>query len=342
MQWTPGSSVLPAMEKNLNIIISFTGLKNEHNGTPYPLRHIASSTVLGHILVHILDLPFNQLILIVSSGEEQVQKWVGDHLPDLTSRMVLARNAANPVEALNECQNLLDAQPLLFISGNYISEANYQSLTGYSAAASCLVQSEQDNIEAEELRIDSLGRVTETGELVVRWAGACWFERGTDVVRALEMSENGPVQGIRTILSTLQAFAPHVLSQRTAYCLDTRSPDSMLYANARLLRLNYGSQDAIERSYAEDFTVLPPVYLHETAVIENSVIGPFVNLEANATIRNSIVCNSLVGKGTLVSDAILENSLIGDDAAIFGRRSTLIAGDKAHITIENKQISDAV
>jgi hypothetical protein len=50
--------------------------------------------------------------------------------------------------------------------------------------------------------------------------------------------------------------------------------EGLLFANARLLGLGYGSEDAVERSYVEDFTVIPPVFLHETAEIENSVVGP--------------------------------------------------------------------
>ncbi len=107
----------------------------------------------------------------------------------------------------------------------------------------------------------------------------------------------------------------------------------MLHANARLLRLAHGSQDAIERSYAEDFTVIPPVFLHETAVIENSVIGPFVNLEAHAAVRDSIVRNSLIGIRTEIADAILADSLIGDDALITGRISRLTAADGAIVNL---------
>jgi glucose-1-phosphate thymidylyltransferase len=110
----------------------------------------------------------------------------------------------------------------------------------------------------------------------------------------------------------------------------------MLHANARLLRLDYGSQDAIERSYAEDFTVLPPVFLHETAVIENSVIGPFVNLEAYAKVQNSIVRNSLIGKGTLVTDVIIDKSLIGDDAVITGLKSVVIADDGSIVNLSKE------
>ena len=108
--------------------------------------------------------------------------------------------------------------------------------------------------------------------------------------------------------------------------------------NASLATTAKGTQDAIERSYAEDFTVLPPVFLHEAAVIENSVIGPFVNLEAHAVVRNSIVRNSLIGTKTEITKAILSDSLIGNNVQITGHSSTIIADDGDKFLISGEEI----
>jgi hypothetical protein len=61
----------------------------------------------------------------------------------------------------------------------------------------------------------------------------------------------------------------------TQLWLETHTPEALLHANQRLLGLGYGvTPDAIERSYAEDFTVLPPVFIDEEAYVEAAVIGP--------------------------------------------------------------------
>jgi hypothetical protein len=101
----------------------------------------------------------------------------------------------------------------------------------------------------------------------------------------------------------------------------------LLQANARLLGLGSGSDDAVERSYTEDFTVLPPVYLHESAIIDGSVIGPYTSVEAGATIRSSIVSNSIVGGGAQISNVILDNSIIGDGATAAGPAQTFLLAD---------------
>ena len=322
----------------MNIIISFAGLESDQSSTPFALRRLAGSTILGHILSLLLDLPVEKLILIVSSGMEQVERSVRENLPDLLLHMVLVEDANDPISALNECRAVLDSEQLLFVSGNYIAEAEYLALISSEAGASCLIQVEQDAVAAEVLSVDENGYLMAAeGEDRVRWAGSCWFRHGTDLFKALEAMDSQRNNSLGSLLSHLAAHGVQISTRQAFYCLDTRSVEDMLHANARLLWLDHGTQDAIERSYAEDFTVLPPVFLHETAVIENSVIGPFVNLEAHATVRNSIVRNSLIGTGTKITDAILNDSLIGDDAVITGLKSTVITGDGAIVNLGEEQ-----
>jgi glucose-1-phosphate thymidylyltransferase len=322
----------------LNIIISFAGLESSQSSTPFALRRLAGSTILGHILTLLLDLPVKKLILIVSSGIEQVERTVRENLPDLSLHMLLVEDTNDPITALNECRSVLDSEQLLFVSGNYIAEAEYWALISGEAGASCLIQVEQDAVPAEVLTVDDNGFLTLTeGGDRVRWAGSCWFRHGTDLIKALEAVDGQKNYSLGSLLSHLATHGVQISTKQAFYCLDTRSVENMLNANARLLWLDHGTQDAIERSYAEDFTVLPPVFLHETAVIENSVIGPFVNIEAHATVRNSIVRNSLIGTGTKIADAILNDSLIGDAAVITGLKSTVIAGDGAVIELGKEQ-----
>jgi glucose-1-phosphate thymidylyltransferase len=318
----------------LNIIISFAGLESSQSSTPFALRRLAGSTILGHILTLLLELPVEKLILIVSGGMEQVERSVRENLPDISLHMVLVEDANDPITALKECKAVLDSEQLLFVSGTYIAEAEYLALISSQDDASCLIQGEQDAVPAEVLTVDDNGfLMAAEGKNRVRWAGSCWFHHGTDLFEALEAMDSQRNYSLGSLLSHLAAHGVQISTKQAFYCLDTRSVESMLHANARLLWLDHGTQDAIERSYAEDFTVLPPVFLHETAVIENSVIGPFVNLEARATVRNSIVRNSLIGTGTEVTNAILDNSLIGDGAVITGLKSVVIAADGAIVNL---------
>ena len=110
---------------SLNIIISFAGLKSSQSTAPYALQRLAGSTILGHILVFLFDLQMDKLTLIVGSGREQVQSWVQQYLPDIPLSVLLVEEADDPVSALYACRSELDSAPTLFISGNYVVEADY-------------------------------------------------------------------------------------------------------------------------------------------------------------------------------------------------------------------------
>ncbi len=317
---------------SLNIIISFASLKSSQSSAPYALQKLAGSTILAHILVFLLDLPINKLTLIVGSGREQVESWARRYLPDVPLSVLLVEKAVDPFSALYDCRAELDSEPTLYVSGNFVIEADYLDFVAGSASASCLIQGDQDSAPSELLRIDEAGFLTVTDDArQANWAGSCWFRDGSDLAMALDAVDRRGSRGLQSLLSHLVAQGAQISTKQAVYCLNTQSIESLLNANAWLLRIDHGSEDAIERSYAEDFTVIPPVFLHETAVIENSVIGPYVNLEAEAIVQNSIIRNSLIGAGAQISDTVLTDSMIGENAVVRGQRNVIVVDDGAVI-----------
>ena len=75
--------------------------------------------------------------------------------------------------------------------------------------------------------------------------------------------------------------------------------------------------------------IIPPVFIHPSAVVENSVIGPYVSMDASCEIRNAIVKNSIVEKGTHIQQMILEDSLLGRHVQLQGQAARLNLGDSS-------------
>jgi glucose-1-phosphate thymidylyltransferase len=330
------------VEKILNIIISFAGLESQQeerfSERPYALQRLAGGTILDHVLAQLQAVPVESVILVVSEGAERVASWVEQRLPGLEVQITAVDIANGPIAALRNNVANLDAEQVLLVSGNYVAEADYRGLVSTGADVACLIQMEADAVPAEELAVNGAGVYTGEGDGAARWAGACWFRRGTDLASALSALASQESDNLAVILEHLREQGRQITTHHAFYCLDTRSVDSLLQANARLLQLGHGSQDAIERSYAEDFTVLPPVFMHETAVVQNVVIGPFVNLEAQAVVRDSVVRNSLIGVGSQVTDAILDGSLIGDKARVSGRARKVVVGDEVSMELQKEEL----
>jgi glucose-1-phosphate thymidylyltransferase len=78
--------------------------------------------------------------------------------------------------------------------------------------------------------------------------------------------------------------------------------------------------------------VIPPVFIHPTAEVKYSVIGPHTSLGAHCKVYSSIIRDSILAEAAEVSDAILENSLVGRRAQIKRRAGVINAGDQTTLS----------
>jgi glucose-1-phosphate thymidylyltransferase len=325
----------------VNVIVSYAGLGEElgilTKDRPYPLLRLAGGTIIGHVLTLVGDVLNSRLILLVEKGAEPITQLVKEAFPNVQLTMVEIEEGSGPLTAVIQCKQHIDFGETLLAFGNYLVEADYHTFVNTHADVACFTIGDADGEIENPLFVSDNGYLTaEKNATRVKLAGVLWFRQGTNLINMLEAILSRENDSLPGLSSGLVRQDREIKSQAAYNCLDTRSTVDLLHANARLLGLGYGSEDAIERSYAEDFTALPPVFIHESAVIENSVIGPFANIERAAVIRGSIVRNSLVGVETQVEDTILDSSIIGDRVRIKGHTSSLIVGEASHLEIKYK------
>ncbi len=110
---------------------------------------------------------------------------------------------------------------------------------------------------------------------------------------------------------------------------DCGKKENLLEANAVLLKKTGGSQ--VSPSMYPHSIIIAPVSIAEGCTIENSIIGPHVTIGNNTTIKSSVVKESIIGSYTTLDEVVLDNSLIGNDAAVKGLSRTLNIGDNTEI-----------
>ena len=88
----------------------------------------------------------------------------------------------------------------------------------------------------------------------------------------------------------------------------------------------------IPEDSVHESVVIKPVFIAEGVSVEHSVIGPNVSLESGATLRRSVVRNSIVFSDGRVEGANLDHSLIGSSATVSGSPSSLNLGDHSSIS----------
>ncbi|MCP4428412.1 MAG: nucleotidyltransferase, partial [Chloroflexi bacterium] len=260
------------------------------------------------------------------------------------AHFVAQEEALGQAHAIWMCRDYLDDGEVLVAFGDGIVNAEYAQIPEPDADGVILVQEMEDPrtfgvvVTDEDDVVTDFIEKPDTIEHNRVIAGIYWFKNGRLLHNAIQtiINENRQTKGEYYLVDAYKMMLEQgavIKAKPTNFWLDAGKPDYMLEANKRLLGWGYGSEDAIDRSYAEDFTALPPVFIHETAVISNSVIGPYASIGPGTVIEDSIVRNSIVDGGTAVSNAILDGALIGENAKITGKGKALFIGDNSIVDL---------
>ena len=77
----------------------------------------------------------------------------------------------------------------------------------------------------------------------------------------------------------------------------------------------------------ENSTIIQPCYVGENVVLRNTTIGPDVSIGANSVVENSTIVNSLIQSHVVISNANLDNAMIGNHAKYNGKYTSVSIGD---------------
>jgi glucose-1-phosphate thymidylyltransferase len=77
--------------------------------------------------------------------------------------------------------------------------------------------------------------------------------------------------------------------------------------------------------------LISPCFIGENVTLVNSIVGPNVSIESGATITNSVVRNSIVRPSVQITDAIIDNSMLGERAIVTGKAMDLSLSDDSTV-----------
>jgi len=291
--------IIPLTHKN-------TTLSNLAAGRPESLLSLAGNTILGHVLTLLKLQPTDEVIFASGKYEETIKEWVAEKFPTLNASYVHIDTGGRSKSIL-ACREYLDDEPVLVISRRTLSELDYADIP--EPDADVVVMSQPDKPESD--------------------ANVWWFRNGRSLLAALKATTN-----YNDALKHLRNEGANIVRKPVKQWLDARTTEKLLEANKRLLALGRGaSPDAIDRSYAEDFTVMPPVYIAEDAYVESSVVGPYTHIGAGVTIKNAIISNSIIEDNATIENCILKDSIVGENTHISGKTQKMFVGDNAKVQL---------
>lgn len=109
--------------------------------------------------------------------------------------------------------------------------------------------------------------------------------------------------------------------------LDCGNKDVLVQTNARYLEFIKDQQLISPKAKIIHSVVLPPCYIADGVVIENCVVGPHVSVGESSTLRDSRISKSIIQTFSVVSKAVLHNSVLGNFVTFEGESDDVNLGD---------------
>lgn len=314
---------------------------------PKALIKVAGNTVLGHLLDQMQVLLQDEVIFVVGYRGDQIEAWVREQYPDLNARFVVQEQALGQAHAVALCREAVlrngDDEVIVAFGDGVVGGPfeRFSELAGDSAEAVLTVKEVDDPRKFGVVALTPQGFIRkfiekpDTDRHRLAAAGINWFRSGRRLFDAIDAVLAADRQ---TLGEYFMADAYGLMLEQGArmrimhvdFWYDAGNPENILATNRRLLGQGAGvTNEAIDWSYGEGYTVVPPVFVHESAEIEASVIGPYAHIDAGAVVRNSVVQNSIIDPGATVDTVILDHALVGENATLTGKGHALFVGDNS-------------
>lgn len=114
--------------------------------------------------------------------------------------------------------------------------------------------------------------------------------------------------------------------------LDCGNKDAMVFTNQRILVLNHIDELISNSATTLNSIIVRPCYIGNNVEIKNSIVGPHVSIGADSIIEDSIITNSIIQSQTYISNANLDNSMIGNYVTYKGKFNQVSMGDYTTLT----------
>jgi glucose-1-phosphate thymidylyltransferase len=106
----------------------------------------------------------------------------------------------------------------------------------------------------------------------------------------------------------------------------------MVDTNTKVLGFLKDSKDLVSpKAKLTGSVVISPCFIGENVTLVNSIVGPNVSIESGAVITNSVVRNSIVRPSVQITDAVIDNSMLGERAIVTGKAMDLSLSDDSTV-----------
>jgi glucose-1-phosphate thymidylyltransferase len=334
------------MAKPFKIVIPMAGFGTRMRphtwSRPKPLVSAAGNTILGHVLTVLESVPnFEkaELVFIVGYLGEQVREYMSANFPVVKATFVKQEELLGQSHAIAMAREYMTG-PTLVVFVDTLIDADFSFLADEEADAVIWVKEVDDPRRFGVVSVDDEGWVRDLIEKPDSYknnlaiVGIYYFKRGEDLIAAIDEQIAGDVKTkneffIADAISLMLEKGLRLRPAEVDVWLDAGVPATVLETNRHLLQEGHGnSAEAAKRPGVE---IKAPVYIHPSAKVEDSTIGPNVSVGANCVVKGSQIENSLLEAEAQVLDSQLHASLLGKRSQVAKYQGSLNIGDDSQV-----------
>jgi glucose-1-phosphate thymidylyltransferase len=332
------------MSKTLKIIIPMAGwgtrMRPQTWSKPKPLVSVAGQTALDYLIDMFKTVPVSQnieyvFILGPYLGELQIPPFMEEHYPDIKVHYIVQAEMKGQSHALYLARQYL-AGPVIVCFSDTLIETDFSFLEREKSDGVAWVKAVPDPRRFGVAEVNKDGWVTrliekpETMENNLALVGCYYFKSGEELMSAIEeqLQRNLPLKNEFFLADAIDIMLERhalICAEKTASWLDTGTIEATLETNRYLLEHMQTGKSAVSLASKPQTLQMPdvkinlPVYIHETAQITDSEIGPHVSIGANCKITGSRIENSIIEADCEITNTALKGSMVGRQAIVRGK-----------------------
>jgi glucose-1-phosphate thymidylyltransferase len=313
-----------------------TRLRPHTYSVPKVLLPVAGRPMLAHILDVVGRLKPDKVVLIIGFLGDQIEQYVRKNYR-FRCKFVEQKELKGLGYAINMAASELDDdQPVLIILGDTIFDADLLAVTkGKYDALGVKRVADPRRFGVAEKRGGFVTRLIEkpekpTSDLAV--VGIYYIKSSGILKESLNeiITRKMKTKGEYQLTDALQLMIDRGVKFRTFEVkgwYDCGKPETLLETNRRLLA------KVKQLKKLKSSTVIPPVFIAESARVEDCVLGPNVSVGERALLKNCKIENSIIGERACVEDSSLDSCLIGNGARVRGASGRLNVGDSSQVDL---------
>ena len=335
--------------ESIKIVIPMAGygtrLRPQTWSRPKQLISLAGKGVLSHSLDMFSTLPDTlreiEYIFIVGYLGDKIKEYMRENHPDLNVQYVVQEEMRGQSHAIYLAKEFLRG-PMLMVFADTLIQTHLGFLEDTHSDVIAWVKPVPDprRFGVTELSEDGYVKrlIEKPKEMYNNLAvvGFYYFAQSENLISAIEnqINRGDMLKGEFFLADAVNIMLEHgtrMTTHRVDVWLDAGTAEAVLETNRYLLNNNH--DNSLEVSHRTDVTVLPPVYVHPSADIRSSVIGPYASIGANCVVNNSVIRDSILENQARTDDIVLDRSLIGQNACVVGHPRSFNVGDDSEISL---------